>query len=258
MKISIIGTGNLGSALAQGLIAKRICAPAELTCTVKRKESLEKLATQFQGVRITTDNAAACAGADCIVLAVKPRFLESVAAEIKNSISGKTIILSLVAGVSFETLSALFGNKNALFSVIPNTAIAYAQSMTFIVAHNAGTSQENAVRALFEGLGQVCVLEELQMAAGTALASCGIAFAMRYIEAAIAGGVRLGFDEKRAGEIVRQTVRGALAVLENSNEVAGEAIRRVATPGGITERGLQAMDEANFVPAVIAGLEACR
>ena len=104
-------------------------------------------------------------------------------------------------------------------------------------------------------LGQTRVVGEKQLRAGTLLASCGIAYAMRYIRAASEGGVEIGFRADDAKDIVLQTVKGAVALLQATGEHPEQAIDRVTTPGGITIRGLNAMEQAGFTKAVVEGLK---
>lgn len=112
------------------------------------------------------------------------------------------------------------------------------------------------VAGLFEGTGKVKIVPLGQLMAGTALASCGIAYALRYIRASAEGGVEMGFRAKDAEEIVAQTVKGAGALLEAHGSHPEEEIDKVTTPGGLTIKGLNAMEEAGFTNAVIKGLKA--
>ena len=258
MKIAIIGSGNMGGAIARGLVAGGVCVAGEIVCTARSAESLERISVAVPGVKISSDNARAVAGADFVVLAVKPWLVEEISAQIRESVSDSAAVISVAAGISFERLDAFFARRLAMFRAIPNTAAMLGKSMTFLAAHNASEARVREVVAMFSALGETLVVEESQMAAGTALASCGIAFAMRYAEAAIAGGRALGFDAETAEKIVLRTIAGAVAVLENSSEGVAAEIRRVTTPGGLTERGLKAMTEHDFERAVVAGLEAAK
>ena len=100
------------------------------------------------------------------------------------------------------------------------------------------------------------LVEERLMNAATALASCGIAYALRYVRAATEGGVELGFRADQAQHIVAQTLRGAAALLDGDGATAEAEIDKVTTPGGLTIRGLNAMEEAGFTASVIRGLRA--
>jgi pyrroline-5-carboxylate reductase len=110
------------------------------------------------------------------------------------------------------------------------------------------------MRAILRELGDAMLVEERLMNAGMVLASCGIAYALRYIRAASEGGVQLGFRAAEAQHIVAQTLRGAASLLERPNAHPEAEIDRVTTPGGLTIRGLNAMEQAGFTNAVIRGL----
>ena len=145
----------------------------------------------------------------------------------------------------------------SIFRLIPNTAISVGESMTFI-SHNkvATTEQIAAVVALFDTLGKASVIEERLMGAATALCSCGIAYAMRYVRAAMQGGVEMGIYPGESKDYVLQTLRGAVALLEATGNNPEVEIDKVTTPGGITIKGLNEMEANGFSNAVIKGLKA--
>ena len=125
-----------------------------------------------------------------------------------------------------------------------------------MVPCRATEEQTAAVQAVFDGLGQTCLTDEQHLAAGTMLASCGIAYAMRYFRAAAEGGVELGFKADAAKDIVLQTVKGAVELLQANGNHPEAEIDKVTTPGGLTIRGLNEMEHAGFTSAVIRGLKA--
>lgn len=250
----------MGGAIVRGLLAKRVCPAAEITCTARSEATLNALAAELPGIGLSRDNRSAVASADWVLLCVKPWLVESVAAEISSSLREGAVVACVAAGVSLEQLENFFApsGTRAFFRIMPNTAAACGESMTFLCAKNASAEQLETVQTLCGALGKTLLIDEKQMAAGTALASCGIAFAMRYIRATCEGGVELGFYPGVSREIVLQTLRGAVELLEQSGEHPEAAIDRVTTPGGVTIRGLNAMEAAGFTPAVIAGLKAAR
>ena len=259
MRIGIIGAGNMGGAIARG-IAQTACHTVAVSSPNCHGE-LDALKSQYPAISISTDNTDAVRGADIIIIAVKPWLIDQVMDELKPVINFDCQMLaSVVAGVDLDHLASYAGNESspAVFRIIPNIAIAYGQSMTFIAAKNATESQLNVISGIFGDMGKVQIVEERLMGAGTALASCGIAYAMRYIRAAMEGGIELGFTADRSLEIVLQTISGAVAMLVNSGEHPEAAIDRVTTAGGITIRGLNAMERSGFTTAVIEGLKASK
>jgi pyrroline-5-carboxylate reductase len=129
-------------------------------------------------------------------------------------------------------------------------------SMTFIVPCGATQQQTQLVQGIFDEMGTSLITDEQHLASGTTLASCGIAYAMRYIRAAAEGGVELGFKADDAKKIVMQTMKGAVELLEASGLHPEAAIDLVTTPGGVTIKGLNEMEHAGFTSAVIRGLKA--
>ena len=144
----------------------------------------------------------------------------------------------------------------ATYLIIPNTAIATMSSMTFIASARSSAAQERELLDIFNELGKAMLVEEKLIPAGTSLASCGIAYALRYIRAAMEGGVELGFRADDAKHIVMQTLRGAADILAANDAHPEAEIDRVTTPGGLTIKGLNAMEAAGFTHSVIEGLRA--
>ena len=143
------------------------------------------------------------------------------------------------------------------FLVIPNIAIAQLESMTFIAPAMAVEQQHtDVVKDLFDAMGKSIITDEQHLGAGTTLASCGIAYAMRYIRAASEGGVELGFKADEAKQIVMQTMKGAVTLLEATGLHPEAAIDLVTTPGGVTIKGLNEMEHNGFTSSVIKGLKA--
>ena len=283
MTIAIIGTGNMGGAIMRGLIKSGTCRPEEIICTAKSDATRDKIRTYDARIGVSADNAAAAAQADIVVLAVKPWLIEAVIEEIRPSLKlDKQIIVSVAAGVSLHELvryvepqydvvemnricAEVEGrepilpegfSEPSLFRVIPNTAVEALCGVTLIAHQGASEEQIEQVRLLFAALGYALIVEERLIPAGTALASCGIAFAMRYIRAAMEGGVELGFRPEEAARIVEHTVKGAATLLLERGAHPEAEIDKVTTAGGITIKGLNAMERAGFTAAVIDGLKA--
>ena len=257
MKASFIGTGNIGSAVARGLISKGILAAADVTCCDIIESSLEQMCQHCPGVKTTTNSREAVAGADCIVVAVKPWAVEQTLCAFKDLLDlDHQNLIVIAAGITFSMMSEWLGANATMFRVIPNTAIAVGSSMTFVSAQNASPERTAAVVEMFDALGSAMLIPEDKMSAGTALASCGIAYAMRYVRAATEGGVELGFPAKDAKNIVLNTVKGAVDLLLATGANPEEEIDKVTTPGGITIKGLNEMEKQGFSNSVISGLKA--
>jgi len=262
MKISIIGAGNMGGAIAFGLAASGRFGAGDIVCSNPSSGKLERLRERYDIIDVTTDNAEAAARADVVVIAVKPWYAEAVVREIGEVFDpARQMLVSVVAGVSTARLAEWTGHKDkspAVFQVIPNTAASIGKSMTFMSAANADAEQVAAVKSLFDTIGATMVVDEKMLDTGMILASCGIAFALRYVRAAAEGGVELGCSAPQATEIVARTMIGAGELLLRNGTHPEQEIDRVTTAGGITIRGLNEMEHAGFTSAVVKGLKACK
>ncbi len=261
MKIAIIGGGNMGGAIARGLTLGTQVAASDITVADINETVLNGLKQFNPAINTTTDNVQAVTTANMVIIAVKPWLIDKVVEQIKPALNQKQIIASIVAGVPFEHLKEVLDYKMflpALFRIIPNTAISVLQSMTMISSCNATPEQEKLVCSLFNELGRTILIEERLMTAGTALGSCGTAFALRYVRASMEGGVEMGFYPDQAKEIVAQTVKGAVELLLANGTHPETEIDKVTTPGGITIKGLNEMEHAGFTSAVIRGLKASK
>ena len=249
-KIAIIGAGNMGGAVALGL--HRLAKDVSLTVTTAHAETLEKYAAL--GIRTTLDNMAAVADADVVILGVKPWRVQPVLEQLSSALFGK-VLLSLAAGISSADMEHFLAGSGveAAYTVIPNLAAEIGESMTF--ASPILGEADDLVKSLFDQLGKTLIVDEKRLQAGMMVASCGTAFALRYARAAMEGGVQLGLYPREALEAVYQTMKGAVDLAQAHGTHPEAEIDRVTTPGGITIRGLNAMEDAGFTAAVIAGLK---
>ena len=248
----------MGGAMADGFIKSGAVKPADISVANPTAQKLEHFT--LQGASVTTDNKTAADGADIIVIAVKPWLVEQVVNELKPVLNyTRQTVITVAAGISGSQFTAWLKKDDTVpqtFIVIPNTAIAVLASMTFIVPVNATADTTATIKALFDSVGQAMVTDERHLGAGMTLASCGIAYAMRYVRAAAEGGVELGFKANMAKDIVLQTMKGAVELLQANGNHPEAEIDKVCTPGGLTIRGLNEMEHAGFTSAVIRGLKA--
>lgn len=257
LKIAVIGAGNMGGAIVRGLSAGSLVNPSDISVSDVNEKSLAALKSAIPEIRISAENREIIPDADLILLAVKPWLVSVVADEIREMIDyRKQLIVSIAAGVNLDTLQSLFSPEAALIRIIPNTAIEVLQSVSTISVRNVSAGQESLVVSIFSELGKVFVVPETQMNAFMALSSCGIAYAFRYIRAAMEGGVEMGIYPHVAKEVVVQTLRGAIEMIEKNDSHPEMEIDKVTTPGGITIRGLNEMEANGFTNAVIKGLKA--
>jgi pyrroline-5-carboxylate reductase len=251
-KIAIIGGGNLGTAIAEGLLTSKFCKASDITVTKRKITTLQKL--NEKGVKVTADNAEAVAGSELVILAVKPYQVTDVLQSFKKELTGKHILVSVVTGVLITEIEEIVKIKLPVFRAMPNTAIAIRESMTCLSFTNATVSQVNFVKTLFSVLGKVAMIDEKLMEAATVLGACGTAYAMRYIRANIQGGIEIGFDAAIASIIAAQTVKGAAELLLQKGTHPEQEIDKVTTPKGCTIAGLNEMEHQGFSSSLIKGI----
>ncbi len=251
-KIAIIGGGNLGTAIAQGLLKSKYCKAADLVITRRNTVALKEFSKK--GIEILSDNKLAIADAGLVIFAVKPFQIAEIIEECKSSFKEDQIIVSVITGVSMEDIRGMAGINNAIFRAMPNTAIAIRESMTCISSDNATETQVEKIRFLFENLGKVTMINENLMDAATVLGACGTAYAMRFIRANIQGGIEIGFDSKTASLIAAQTVKGAAELLLQNGTHPEQEIDKVTTPKGCTIAGLNEMEHQGFSSSLIKGI----
>ena len=260
MKITIIGAGNIGGSTAIGLASRGALPPENITVTARHTTSLEKF--KAFGIRTSTDNRAAVAEADLVFYAVKPWQMEDVLRETAPVLDyQRQLVVCVSPCIVAGQLTTWLERDGALPSiayVIPNTAVEIGESMSYISPVTATEAQTALLKELFDQVGLSQVVPVDRMLSGTSLASCGIAYAMRYISASVEGGIRLGFSREEVGGAVCQTVRGAAALVQAKGFHPEQEIDRVCTPNGLTIRGLNAMENAGFSDAVIKGLTVVR
>ncbi len=254
MNIAVIGAGNMGGALIHGWAKS---GKVTLTIADKNEQLLTKFKETYKNITTTTDNAAAVKGADIVVVVVKPWLMPTVLEEIKPVLDmEKQIIVSDAANFTTEKLAEVLG-KGQFCYVIPNIAAEYGASMSFI-AKGKDTSDEALaqVKALYDLCGDTLVVTENLVGPGMMMASCGIAYVMRYIRAQMEGGCEMGFYPDQAKQIALQTMQGAVSLLKETGWHPEAAIDKVTTPGGVTIKGLNELDHAGFNSAVIRSLKA--
>ena len=254
-KIAIIGGGNLGAAMAEGLLKSGFSRPEDITVTRRTLSRLTDL--KEKGVNVTDDNDRAIRASEVIIVALKPFNVKEVLASLKNSFDPKKhLIISVVTGVFLKDLGDIFESDFPIFRAMPNTAIAIQESVTCICQRGATTEQTSYVNELFNQLGITIPIEEKLMDAATVLGACGIAYALRFIRAATQGGIEIGFDAKTASLITAQTVKGAAELLLKGTNHPEEEIDKVTTPKGCTIVGLNEMEHRGFSSSLIRGIGA--
>jgi pyrroline-5-carboxylate reductase len=252
-KSSHHGGGNLGTAIAEGLINSGFTKAEHIIVT--KETSAHLLRLKKKGVLVSNNNTEAVQFADWIILAVKPFQIKEILQQLKPNLDAKHhALVSVITGIWIKDIQEIIGNDFTLFRAMPNTAIAIQESITCICKYNASEEQAKFVSDLFDQLGKTVLIEEKLMDAATVLGACGTAYAMRYIRANIQGGIEIGFDAKTASLIAAQTVKGAAELLLVKHTHPEQEIDKVTTPKGCTIAGLNEMEHQGFSSSLIKGV----
>ena len=253
-RIAIIGGGNLGKSIAEGLMVSEFVQASHIIITRRNITSL--LPFKEKGIEITTDNAHAVQNSEVIILAVKPFQVSAVLEGFAHELKPGKLLISVVTGVLISDIEQFTGDQLPIFRAMPNTAIAIRESITCICSNKPGQDHTDYVQSLFNTLGKTVTIQENLMEAATILGACGTAYAMRYIRANIQGGIEIGFDAQTASLIAAQTVKGAAELLLNHKSHPEEEIDKVTTPKGCTIAGLNEMEHRGFSSSLIRGIVA--
>ena len=250
--IAIIGAGNLGTSLVNGLINSNNFLATDFILSKRKITSLTSLCEK--GCVVTNNNCEAVKNADIVVVAVLPQKIDEVLAEIAASLNENQLIISLVTGVKVLEIQSQIGKKIPLVRAMPNTALAIRESMTCISTSPEWKEHIPIVQDIFEHVGETVIINEDQMTSATALCACGIAFFLRAIRAATQGGTEIDFHASVALKMAAQTAKGAASLLLENNSHPEDEIDKVTSPKGCTIAGLNEMEHSGFSSSFIKGI----
>jgi pyrroline-5-carboxylate reductase len=254
-KVAIIGCGNIGLSLLQGLLKENIIPPQNITVTRRNIQELAYL--QVKGIKLTTDNVVAIKDSNLIVIAVKPYNIAEVLGEIRDYLKPeKHLLISVTAGTTLAQIEEVIGISMPVYRAMPNISASVGRSVSCICHNGEGKKDVDVVKALFDNFGTTMTIDEELMQSATILGACGIAYVLRFIRAMIQGGIQIGFDAKTASAIVNQTVKGAAELLIERKEHPEFEIDKVTTPKGCTIVGLNEMEHNGFSSSLIKGIVA--
>lgn len=254
MKIALIGVGNLGLAIAKGIVDQTEFEVEQLVLTKRNVSNLDDWKKKDH-VMVTPKNVDAVKASDIIILCIQPKQLAGVLEEIKPVLDPKRhVLMSTIAGKSTQDIEDVVGDIAAI-RAMPNTAISVGQSMTCLASNAAGKPHLKMAETIFAAVGDTMVIEESMMQAATVVCASGIAFWLRLIRATTEGAVQLGFEAHEAKHLATQTCLGAATLLIENGNHPEEEIDRVTTPQGCTIEGLNEMEHAGLSSAMIKGLK---
>lgn len=250
-KTGIIGAGNIGGAIARGLLNHGTYAAQDISISRRKSSLLEGY--KSLGIKCYDDNEKLVEENEIIIIAVLPGQAHEVIESIKKAlVPDKHILVSVISGVKIEEIETWIESKVPIVRIMPNTAIEFGESMTCIAGNNK--EAEQLIEKIFEPCGSTLLIQEKLMPAATILAACGIAFFLRFIRAESQGGIQIGFHADEAGKIAAQTAKGAAQILLSTGNHPEQEIDKVTTPMGCTIAGLNEMEHYGLSSALIKGI----
>ncbi|VAX20870.1 Pyrroline-5-carboxylate reductase [hydrothermal vent metagenome] len=254
-KIAFIGAGFMGKALIRGLVQSETVAPGAITAADSEEKALKEIGDELK-IKTTSSNCDAAANADIVVMCVKPQVMENVMAGINQSLGGKTLVLSIAAGVTLSSLASWTPDGAKIVRAMPNLGAAVGASATALCAkETTGDNAMEMARELFNAVGKTVVVSEDMMDAVTGLSGSGPGFVFLFLEAMIDAGVRCGLPREAASTLATQTLYGSALLASVSGEHPAMLKNRVTSPGGTTIAGLSILENSMFRGSVINAIK---
>ncbi len=252
-KIVFIGAGSMAEAIIAGMLQKELFAPEQIVATNRANgERLQQLKETYH-IQVTHNKEEALKDADIILLAIKPKDVAEGVKEIAPFVNQEQLVISVLAGVSTDTLLHLFNQKLAIARAMPNTSAAIGKSATAIaIGEYAKTEDLLVVQELFETVGLVSIVEEKDLHAVTGLSGSGPAYVYYLVEAMEKAANEIGLEKEVAKELILQTIIGAAEMLKSSPKHPSVLRKEVTSPGGTTEAGIKVLESFNYQEAIIA------
>ncbi|MBY4796928.1 pyrroline-5-carboxylate reductase [Collinsella sp. AGMB00827] len=256
-KISLIGCGNMGSAMIRGIVRAGITDPSLIMLSDASLVSAERLASELGG-HGTADNTLAVRDADIIILAVKPQVLDQVVAPLASAIPDHALVISVAAGISLAHLENLLGSHHKIVRVMPNLPAMVGAGMSAYSPNPQVNSDELEVtKTLLQSFGEADIVDESLMDAVAAVSGSGPAYLCLFIEALADAAVREGMSRKMAYAFTEQMVLGTAAYLRQTKTHPAELKDLVSSPAGTTIAAVEALEAHGMRSAVMAAVHAC-
>jgi pyrroline-5-carboxylate reductase len=256
LRIGFIGAGQMATALGSGFIRSGLTSGANLFAADPDDNARTKF-VQATGGKTCDNNIEVARQSEVLFLAVKPQHLAKVSGELKGKIPSDTLVISIAAGVRLAQLTLWLGDNVRLVRVMPNTPCLAGQgACAFSLGEKATKADAEMAEKLLRAVGAAWQVEEKLLDAVTGLSGSGPAFVYVMIEALGDAGVRMGLPRTIASALAAQTVRGAAEMVLVTGEHPAILKDRVASPGGTTIAGLQALENGGIRSTLIAAVEA--
>ncbi|KAH7618716.1 hypothetical protein Ndes2526B_g05633 [Nannochloris sp. 'desiccata'] len=254
-KIGFIGAGQMAEALARGFINAGIAHPGDIRAT-DPMEVRKEVFRSFGAVAVDS-NAEVVAGSDVVFVAVKPQYVAVVLQEVRPQLQPNTVVVSIAAGVTLQTLKEAAGADSRVIRVMPNTPCLVGETAAAMcLGGNADDGDAELVRKLFSSVGTIYRVDEKLLSAVTGLSGSGPAYVFVMIEALADGGVRAGLPRDIAQQLAAQTVLGSAKMVLETGKHPGVLKDMVTSPAGTTIAGVHELEKAGVRAAFINAVNA--
>lgn len=251
-KIAIIGAGSMSEAMLAGIVENKIIHSKQIWVTNRSNEKRLANLHEKYGVSTTYELNELLDGADIVVLAMKPKDAATSIEQVKHLLRPNMMIISVLAGVSMDSIEVLAQKQLAIVRAMPNTSAAVGKSATAIAVNSKVTDQQRQiVQMLFDTVGMTAFVEEAQLDAVTGLSGSGPAYIYYLVEAMEKGAVEIGLEREMAKHLIVQTLLGAAEMLAKTTKTPQELRHAVTSPGGTTEAGLKILAEHGVQEAFV-------
>jgi pyrroline-5-carboxylate reductase len=253
--IGFIGAGNMAEAMIRGLLRRGDFAAARIFASGPRADRMRQLHESY-GIETSTDNKVA-AGAQIVVLSVKPQILSRVLDEIGDTVAPDALVLSIAAGIPVSAIQARLASGTRVVRAMPNTpALVDAAATAIAGGEHARESDLEDAKRIFDSIGITVILEEAQLDAVTGLSGSGPAYVFLILEALSDAGVKVGLSRRTAQLLAAQTVLGSAKMLLETNEHPGRLKDMVTSPGGTAITGLHTLENGGVRTTLMNAVEA--
>ncbi len=253
-EIAIIGAGNMGGAIARGILKAGLFSPQEVALCDLMSQKAEDLARDLHTRPYATALEAANR-ARIVLLAVKPQTMQDCLAEIRDAVGASQFVISVAAGITTDFIASRLGERTRVVRVMPNTPALVGAGVSVVCGGSHARREDIAeTEKIFAALGKVYSLDESLMDAVTAVSGSGPAYLFFFAECLEKGAVNAGLPEDEAAGLVAQTLFGASKLLIESSEPASALRAMVTSPGGTTEAALKVLEKRGFEKSVVAAV----
>ena len=255
-RICVLGAGKAGEALVAGLLSSGWAEQGDVVATARRQERIDELRERY-GIETTLANADAVAGAEVVVIAVKPQDIETLLAEIRGVVQPSQTVLSIAAAIPTTLIEGHLGDAVPVVRAMPNTPVTVHEGMAGVAAGaHAGEEHVALAEEVLRSVGRSVRVDETYMDAVTAVSGSGPAYFALLAESMIEAGILLGLSREVATELVVQTMLGTAKLLRDEKMHPVELREMVTSPGGTTISAIRELEQAGVRAAFLNAIQA--